>query len=377
MADCLFLVFRPRLKQIIYNPFNSNQMKIVKFLLIMFGSVFALFLIYAYLQDREVSVSRSIVVHAPVDAVYNNVVDLNKRMLWSPWKQLDTTMHITLGDITKGKGASYSWTSTQSGNGKLIYSEVVPGEKIVSELHFGEGQDASKGIFEFTPVEDGTKVTWTFKGDMGNNPFMRVMGRFMEDMLGPTFEQGLNGLKEQVENSEGRAPATEMSFYVSQVDKQEVFDDVEIRTVTLAPFHYISVMDSCSMQEMNAHIGASYQKLGRYAGEHKAEPAGAPIIFYHSYNPPEKIVFEPAFILNTSVEPSAKVNAATTPAMKALLAVHYGSYETSDKEWNALDAYVKEKGLEPAGNPWEEYITGPESQSDTALWETRIYYPVK
>jgi Polyketide cyclase / dehydrase and lipid transport len=47
---------------------------------------------------------------------------------------------------------------------------------------------------EVQPAAGGTQVVWTMQADMGLNPIGRVMGLFMDRIVGPTFEVGLKNL---------------------------------------------------------------------------------------------------------------------------------------------------------------------------------------
>ena len=44
------------------------------------------------------------------------------------------------------------------------------------------------------------KSSWSFLGDMGNNPVARWIGLMMDSMLGPQLEEGLSNMKEYLEN---------------------------------------------------------------------------------------------------------------------------------------------------------------------------------
>ena len=44
------------------------------------------------------------------------------------------------------------------------------------------------------------KYSWSFLGDMGNNPVARWIGLMMDSMLGPQLETGLSNMKEYLEN---------------------------------------------------------------------------------------------------------------------------------------------------------------------------------
>ena len=40
-------------------------------------------------------------------------------------------------------------------------------------------------------IDGDTQVTWTMDMDLGMNPVFRVMGLFMDGMIGPNLELGL------------------------------------------------------------------------------------------------------------------------------------------------------------------------------------------
>lgn len=155
-----------------------------------------LFVGFGFMQDQNVSVSRSVLVQAPMDDVFDQFNNLEKRLVWSPFEAQDSTMVPVLGDITKGVGAYYTWTSEDQGPGKIKYAEVIGNQLIESELYFGEDvEEPAQGLMIFKQAEDGVNVTWEVHMDMGMNPFMRILGRYLDDMVGPSFESGLQSMK--------------------------------------------------------------------------------------------------------------------------------------------------------------------------------------
>ena len=54
--------------------------------------------------------------------------------------------------------------------------------------------------FSFHKVPAGTRVVWGLDADFGNNPIGRIIGLFMDKMMGETFERGLNNLSLAVAN---------------------------------------------------------------------------------------------------------------------------------------------------------------------------------
>ena len=333
-------------------------MKTLKYIGFSLLSLSLIFVIFAFFQDKEVSVSRSIVVNAPIDNVFDQFNDLHKRAIWSPWEAQDSTMKTTLGEITKGVGASYSWTSEASGDGKLWYSEVVPNQLIESKLQFGSPEDEpAQALIIFSEAKDGIKVTWEVHMDMGNNPIMRIVGRYMDEMIGTTFDNGLAAMKEIVEN-------------------EKPMIKIEVVEVNGQPF--ISVVDSCAMNEMGDIIAANYEKLGAYMGQAQLTPAGFPRIIYTKWDPPTLVGFQQLFVLSESHESTDEsIVVGETHAGRAIMSTHIGSYESSAVVWEAMDQYVKDNNLEVIGAPWEEYENSPRTESDSNKLITHIYMPIK
>ncbi len=339
-------------------------MKALKYIGISIVILLLIFVGFGYMQDKEVSVSRSVVVNAPMEVVFDQFNNLEKRLLWSPWEAQDSTMKPKLGEITKGVGASYSWNSKESGAGKIKYSEVVENQLIQSELYFGtEDEDPGQGLMIFSQEEDGVKVTWEVHMNMGNNPFMRLMGRYIDEVVGPTFESGLQSMKEISE---------------AEKDSQPDYSAIEITETTVESIPCISILDSSSMDEMSQKIGTDYALLGAFLGKNGVSINGYSRMVYHKWEPPTKIVFEPQFVVDQTLDiQDPNVITGTTYGGKVITATHIGSYESSGIVWEALDAYILANNFEASSDPWEEYVNSPENEPDPNKLITNIYMPIK
>ena len=340
-------------------------MKALKYIGFSLISLVLIFVIFGFFQDREVQVSRSTLIMAPMNIVFDQFNDLEKRLVWSPWEELDSTMNTTFGDITKGAGASYSWTSENSGDGKIKYREVVENQLIESELYFGNPEDKpSQGLMIFSQAEDGVKVTWEVNMDMGSNPFMRIMGRYMDELVGSTFDLGLASVKRICEEK----VANEANKYA----------DVTIQLIEVASKPYIGIKDSCSIAEMGDKIGADFGALEQYLGANKLTQDGFIRIIYHIFEPPTKVVFEPLFIVTEEATVNDNsIYASHTYGGKVITASHLGAYEKSAHVWEALDQYLKTNKLEMNGMPWEQYENTPRDEPNPDKLITHIFMPVK
>lgn len=167
-------------------------MKILKILVITLVVLIAAVALIGFLLPKQYTVTRSQVIAAPAEVVFEQVNDLKKNEAWSPWK--DPTMKITYTEVTVGQGAKSSWTSDDMGNGSQSITSSTPSSAIHTHLDFGE-MGTAEVQWTFAAEGEGTKVTQEMTGEMGANPMKRYFGLMMDKMIGPMFEQGLASLK--------------------------------------------------------------------------------------------------------------------------------------------------------------------------------------
>ncbi len=172
-------------------------MKALKIIGIALVAVIAVVVVAGLMTPNSYEVSRSITIDAGTDAVHHYVGDLNQWDTWSPWKDADPTIAVTIGEQATGVGASQSWIG-DSGSGSLTFTEASPAEGIAFYLHIEKGAPAT-GALRYEPDGEGTKVTWSMQGSIP----VPVMGGFiaksMDGMVGPMFDNGLQKLKKAVE----------------------------------------------------------------------------------------------------------------------------------------------------------------------------------
>ena len=59
----------------------------------------------------------------------------------------------------------------------------------------------STGAFLLEAQAQGTKITWTMQGSSEGNFMMKLFAPFMDKMVGPDFEAGLDNLKKLAEKN--------------------------------------------------------------------------------------------------------------------------------------------------------------------------------
>ena len=101
-------------------------------------------------------------------------------------------------------------------------------------------------------------------------------------------------------------------------------------------------------------------------------PAGAP---FGIYSPPSKEGFriEAGFPCSGPVAPTGRVAPSTLPAGEVLRVTHRGPYQDVAAAYQAMEAFMVEHGLVPAGPPWESYLDDPEVE----VPRTVVEWPVR
>lgn len=333
--------------------------------LIVIGSFIALLLIIAAILPSTSHVERSVEINAPIDMVYDQVVDLKKNFNWSPWLEKDSEMKIEWGDITKGPNASYSWSGNSDvGSGTLTIAESIENEFIKSDLLSDMGKGTGTWKFESVSVDGSfdnvTLVTWRMDSEL-DWPFKRFFGLFMDGLVGPDFEKGLQNLKEVSE-------------------KLPVVPKIMVEETTVQEMTLITIKDSIAIDKIGLKMGESMMALVDFLQANDLEMTGAPICFYHVWNEEQGYtVMECALPIGASNKANVKgnVNIITYPSISAAKAVHSGAYEDLAQSHYAIDEWINANQRQIAGAPFEVYLTDPQSEPDTSKWITEIYYPIQ
>jgi len=339
-------------------------MKIVKFIGIGLLGLILLIVIAGFILPSKVETERSLLIKASPEVLFEQVSVLPNWEKWSPWKEMDPESKMTYSTPNSGLGAFYTWEGPETGKGKLTLTEVVPYSRIGTRLEF-DGQGNSTAAYLFEPQPDGqVNVRWTFSTDMGGNPFMRVFGVIMKSMLNDQFERSLQNLKKVAE----AAPMPVKQNWKGRVEAATVVD--------LPAQHYFAVHDTASVATISAKLGQAYGKIMEVAAQQKLEPSGAPFAIYYSQSNTQ-FDFDAALPIAKAGKADGLVMAAQRSAGKAVCVAFYGDYSQTPLAHETADAYIRNNGITISGPPFEEYVSDPGLEKDTAQWLTKVYYPIR
>jgi uncharacterized protein YndB with AHSA1/START domain len=155
------------------------------------------FCVAVAMQPSELKVTRSTVISAPPEKVFEQVNDFHKWEAWSPWEKLDPALKKDFSGTASGAGSVYHWVGNdQVGEGRMTIAESHPSGHIKIDLEFIK-PFAQKSVTDFNFKADGDKTNATWTMTMQNNFLSKAFGLFMDmdKMLGSDFEKGLAQMK--------------------------------------------------------------------------------------------------------------------------------------------------------------------------------------
>jgi hypothetical protein len=139
--------------------------------------------------------TRTAVINADPATIHAILNDFHEWGKWSPWESKDPQLERTFTGNEQGVGAKYAWTGNkQVGSGTMEITGSTP-SRIDIDLEFITPFKAkNKTVFELSPAEGGTKLSWVMSGD--RNIVMTVLGKlYFDKAIAKDFDKGLASIK--------------------------------------------------------------------------------------------------------------------------------------------------------------------------------------
>jgi hypothetical protein len=182
-----------------FAPTQESSMKLLRRLAIGFVVLIGLLIVVGAFLPSAYMVERKLLIEAPVAAIHPLIDDLEQWPRWSPWKDGDPSLVVTIPGQKAGAGAHQTWVGDQ-GKGELTLTASAPDSGVEYDMVFDDAFHA-QGALGYAPNGNTTEVTWAMKGDNGWNIMGRYFGLFMDTMIGPMFDAGLSKLKAAAETA--------------------------------------------------------------------------------------------------------------------------------------------------------------------------------
>lgn len=175
---------------------------VLKILLALIVGLIVLVYAGSFALASDFEVKREITIQATPEEIHPMVHDLQRWPEWSAWnKEKYPSLEYNYEGETAGVGGKCAWTMDE-GPGRMEITASSP-DGVWYDLYFGEPEQemSSKGVMEFKPEGEATRVVWTARGEL-DGVVAKYMGLAMDSWMGPDMEQGLEQLKAKVEAAE-------------------------------------------------------------------------------------------------------------------------------------------------------------------------------
>lgn len=137
---------------------------------------------------RNVSIQRTALIDAAPEAIIELAASNTGYQAFNPYKDLDPNLQVEMFGPASGVGSGFSFQSKDGAGQQTVAS--VTANQVVFDLDLGPLGQPTQAI-SAVAIDGATEVTWSMDMDLGMNPVFRVMGLFMDGMIGPNFELGL------------------------------------------------------------------------------------------------------------------------------------------------------------------------------------------
>jgi uncharacterized protein YndB with AHSA1/START domain len=170
-------------------------MQLLKRLLISLAALIFIIIAVAYMMPNQYGVIRSIKINTSPEKIYPLIATPKEWQKWSVWNRRDPNMEVLYSGPETGTGAAWDWKSKSEGNGGMKLTKVLTNQVIHYELYFEDMGKPSTGNLSLEADGASTKVTWTMTGSSEGNLMMKLFVPFIDKMVGPDFDSGLQNLK--------------------------------------------------------------------------------------------------------------------------------------------------------------------------------------
>lgn len=328
-------------------------MRALKFIGVLFLLLMVVLLTLPIIMPDKAETSESIFIESNAQTVFRQVNNLQNWSKWSPFNFGNPQIESVYDGPAIGVGSRHMWKSEDMGDGSMTILISKPYEFIQILLDMKEGGIAlDEWVFE--EKEGGVQVTWTLKLSDLKYPFHRYFGFFLESMMKPMQEKGLEKLKE-----------------VSEITRNSI--SIELLEIESQPS--VTILDSAMMNDLGTKMQLNFSEIDIFMKRARIQSSGNSFAMFYNWDENKPVKFQVGYPVSEEVKESGRVNYSLRPAGKALKGIYIGPYAFSAQAHYDIDEYISEFGYMQSKMPiWEEYVIGPKDNIDSTKWETHIYY---
>ncbi len=151
----------------------------------------ALLALSTFLLPRHVVVERTGKVSAKAADILSLAASNEGYQKFNPYISQDPNLKIEMFGPKSGVGSGFKFDG-KDGKGTVTITATTD-TSVQYSIDLGSMGQPTQRI-DLAPSGDATQISWRMDADMGMNPIGRVMGLFLDRMVGPSFETGIKNL---------------------------------------------------------------------------------------------------------------------------------------------------------------------------------------
>ncbi len=339
-------------------------MKVLKYLFLLLLIIFIGGAVFFSLKNGSYYISEKKTIQAPPSLIYEQIADFENWGNWNPWLSSPDVIN-TLGKQTTGIDGSFSFKD-ESGNGSMKITQLDPDKSIVSQMNYHTSFTDSESIITTTinPVQNGTEVVWSIKGEDGlkNKVMNFIFGLNLEKELKHKYKEGLNNIEKHL--------LTEMKKF-------------EISNPALVDYgggYILYKSSSTNMTQFTAEKVKSLQEIMEYMEGKNIYMFGMPMIIYDKIDEANgTVVFSTAIPVRDRVIPGSESTILCTyiEPTRAVKVTLQGTYNHLQEAWGKGEVFMAQQGyISGTQQPFEVYKTDPAITPNPAKILTEVYLPI-
>lgn len=305
----------------------------------------------------KLHLSKSTIINAPVEQVYERISNLSHWSAWSPWLITEPEATVTVADDHK----SYSWEGKRVGSGNMKVTSEQTNQSVDYDLTFLTPWKSHADVrFEVKPKDGSTEVTWFMDSSLPF--FMFWMKKMMIALIGMDYERGLALLKDYVEDG-------------------KVHSQLEFKGEGNYPgCTYIALKRETTVAAVGTDMEADFSKLWEAVGDQKELIAGEAFSIYHKWDLVKGKVSYTSGIPVSRIPESLAPDMITgeLPQMKTYTLRHIGPYLHLGNAWTTIQMMLRGKEFKAVkgAHPFETYVNSPSEVPQNELI-TDIHFAVR
>jgi Polyketide cyclase / dehydrase and lipid transport len=178
-------------------------MRFIKMFLFVLTGLAAVLTLIGLIIPSSVKLSRGTIVNADSIIVYQQLSDVKDWGKWMPWVTVDEGALVQTSPVTNEPGAFFKWKGLNlKNNGTITLLSLSP--NLITTKYELQGMNDSEGGFRIRSLPNNLsqcEVQWFMEYKLKWYPWERFYGIFIDHIIGPSLDKGLEELKNHLEKN--------------------------------------------------------------------------------------------------------------------------------------------------------------------------------